>query len=220
MTRTRVPRRLLVLAPHTDDAELGMGGSIARFTEQGDNVHVAVFSSCAGSLPPDMGEDALQKELFTSLPKLGIRRSQVTLFGFPARRFPELRQQILDELIKLKARVKPQVVFLPSRHDVHQDHQTMFWEGMRAFKGTTVFGYELPWNNTRFDAQSYCAFERRHLTAKLAALRCYRTQLVLKRPYFQPAYLESWSRFRGLQAGGVYGEAFEVERMLLQNVLT
>jgi len=45
-------RRVLVLAPHTDDAELGCGGTIARLLTDGADVFVAAFSTAEESLPP------------------------------------------------------------------------------------------------------------------------------------------------------------------------
>lgn len=44
-------KKVLVLAPHTDDAELGCGASIARFIEEGSDILVAAFSSAEESLP-------------------------------------------------------------------------------------------------------------------------------------------------------------------------
>ena len=46
-----IPERILVLAPHTDDAELGAGGSMAKWLEAGVDLHVAVFSTAEESLP-------------------------------------------------------------------------------------------------------------------------------------------------------------------------
>ena len=46
-----VPKRILVLAPHTDDAELGAGGSMTKWLEAGVDLHVAVFSTAEESLP-------------------------------------------------------------------------------------------------------------------------------------------------------------------------
>lgn len=56
----RADSRLLVLAPHTDDAELGCGATIARALEEGLTVHVAAFSIAEDSLPPDLPRDTLE----------------------------------------------------------------------------------------------------------------------------------------------------------------
>ena len=59
---------------------------------------------------------------------------------------------------------------------MHQDHQTIASEGLRAFKRTTILGYEIPWNNFDFSYQAYLALEHRHVERKVAALEPYASQ--------------------------------------------
>ena len=73
-------------------------------------------------------------------------------------------------LVELWEELQPDAVFQPSHHDVHQDHQTIAQEGLRAFKRTTVLGYEIPWNNFDFAYGAYIALEQRHVERKVAAL--------------------------------------------------
>ena len=55
--------RVLVLAPHTDDGELGCGGTISRMVEEGREVYYAAFSTAAESVPPPFPPDILEKEV-------------------------------------------------------------------------------------------------------------------------------------------------------------
>ena len=87
------------------------------------------------------------------------------------RTFPERRQDILELLVALWEDWRPEVVFQPSHHDVHQDHQTIAQEGLRAFKRTTILGYEIPWNNFEFSYGAYVSLEKRHLERKVGR-RC------------------------------------------------
>ena len=89
--------------------------------------------------------------------ELGIPESHLTVHDFDVRTFPERRQDILELLVALWEEWKPDVVFQPSHHDVHQDHQTIAQEGLRAFKRTTILGYEIPWNNFDFSYGAYIA---------------------------------------------------------------
>ena len=66
---------------------------------------------------------------------------------------------------------------MPSLHDVHQDHQTIAQEGLRAFKRTTVLGYEIPWNNFDFSYQAYFSLQKAHIERKVAALEKYASQI-------------------------------------------
>lgn len=148
------PHRILILAPHTDDAELGCGGNIARLTEQGAEVYVAAFSTAEASVPKHAPPDTLEQEFYASMSILGVPRDRLFVFHYPVRWFSSLRQEILEELVSLRNIVRPEMLFLPSSQDMHQDHQVIHQEGLRAFKETTVFGYELPWNQLALSAQA------------------------------------------------------------------
>jgi LmbE family N-acetylglucosaminyl deacetylase len=211
MLGDRRPRRVLALAPHTDDAELGFGGTIARLLEERTEIVVAAFSSCAQSLPAETPDRALALEFAASIAEMGLGESGRRLYEFPVRRFREHRQDILQAMIELKREIVPDVVFLPASTDIHQDHEVIHQEGVRAFaRAATVLGYELPWNMRSFHAQHFVRLEPRHIERKLAFLACYKTQAALRRPYFSPDFIESLARVRGVQSGTALAEAFEV----------
>ena len=92
---------------------------------------------------------------------IGIPDStSLTVHDFEVRTFPERRQDILELLIELWEEWQPDAVFMPSVNDIHQDHQVVAAEGLRAFKRTTVLGYEIPWNNLNFSYQAYVSLEK------------------------------------------------------------
>ena len=206
-------RRLLVLAPHTDDAELGCGATISRLMEEGVEVHIAAFSTAEESLPPGFPPTTLRDEFYEAMRLLRIPPSNVHVFGYPVRRLSYHRQEVLEELVKLRRAVDPDIVFIPCEHDLHQDHQVMHAEGVRAFKHVTVWGYELPWNNIQFAANGFVTVEQRHLDAKWTALQAYRSQLYLERAYFTREFVEGLARVRGVQVRSEFAEAFDVMRI-------
>lgn len=205
--------RVLVLAPHPDDGEFSSGGTIKRFTDLGLAVHYAAFSPCIKSLPAGLPEDTLWKELESAAKILGIPKENITTFDFPVRDFPEHRQAILEELIKLKKRVQPDLVLLPNSLDIHQDHHTIYQEGLRAFKHTRMLGYELPWNNLNFTNNCHIRLEREHIQAKMDALQCYQSQNF--RNYMDPEYFFGLAKTRGIQINSNYAEAFELIRWII-----
>src|SRR6185312_7280478 len=168
--------RALVLAPHTDDGEFGCGGTMARLVEAGCEVRYVAFSIATRSLPPGFPPDTLAREVREATSELGIPESHLTVHDFDVRTFPDHRQQILELLIEIWNDWQPDCVFMPSLHDVHQDHQTIAHEGLRAFKRTTILGYEIPWNNFDFSYQAYIALEHGHVERKVAALEKYASQ--------------------------------------------
>ena len=166
-------RRALVLAPHTDDGEFGCGGTMARLVEAGAEVRYVAFSIATRSLPPGFAPDTLAREVREATTELGIPESNLTVHDFDVRTFPDHRQEILELLIEIWNDWEPDAVFQPSLHDVHQDHQTIAQEGLRAFKRTTILGYEIPWNNFDFSYQAYIALQKPHIERKVAALAKY-----------------------------------------------
>jgi N-acetylglucosamine malate deacetylase 1 len=210
---TNLRQGVLVLAPHTDDAELGCGGTIARLLREGGDVFVAAFSTAEGSLPPGAAPTRLRDEFLSSMQVLGIPPDKTFVFGYPVRRLSYYRQELLEELVKLRNQVNPSMVFLPSASDLHQDHQVLNAEGLRCFKDMTVWGYELPWNNIGFPAQAFITLEPCDLQAKWEALQAYKSQFELGRPYFSREFIEGLARVRGVQVKAPYAEAFEVMRI-------
>jgi LmbE family N-acetylglucosaminyl deacetylase len=168
--------RALVLAPHTDDGEFGCGGTMARLVEAGCDVRYVAFSIATRSLPEGFAPDTLAREVREATAELGIPEGNLTVHDFDVRTFPERRQDILELLVELWEEWRPDVVFQPSHHDVHQDHQTIAQEGLRAFKRTTLLGYEIPWNNFDFSYGAYVSLERHHVERKVAAVRRYASQ--------------------------------------------
>ena len=205
-------KRVLVLAPHTDDGEFGCGGTMARLVEAGIEVHYVAFSIATRSLPEGFPPDTLAREVRDATAALGIPQAQLTVHDFDVRTFPERRQEILELLVALWEELRPDAVFQPSHHDVHQDHQTVAQEGLRAFKRTTVLGYEIPWNNLDFSYGAYVALEQRHLELKIEALSRYASQQ--HRRYANPEYVRNLARVHGINVNREYAECFQVYRIV------
>jgi N-acetylglucosamine malate deacetylase 1 len=204
--------RVLVLAPHTDDGEFGCGGTMARLVAGGAEVRYVAFSIATKSLPDGYAPDTLSREVREATTELGIPEAQLTVHDLEVRTFPERRQDILELLIALWEDWQPQVVFQPSLHDIHQDHQVIAAEGLRAFKRTTILGYEIPWNNFDFSYQWYFALEREHIERKVAALAKYASQR--HRRYSDPEYIWNVARTHGINVNREYAEVFEVYRVV------
>jgi N-acetylglucosamine malate deacetylase 1 len=205
-------QRVLVLAPHTDDGEFGCGGTIARLLEGGVDVRYVAFSIATKSLPEGFPPDTLAREVREATAEIGIPESNITVHDFEVRTFPERRQDVLELLIELWEEWRPDAVLQPSVHDIHQDHQVVAAEGLRAFKRTTILGYEIPWNNYDFAYQAYVALERRHLERKVSALAKYASQQ--HRRYSDPEYIWNVARTHGINVNREFAEVFEVYRVV------
>jgi N-acetylglucosamine malate deacetylase 1 len=85
-------------------------------------------------------------------------------------------------------------------------------EGLRAFKRTTILGYEIPWNNFDFAYQAYFALQESHVEKKVAALSKYASQQ--HRRYSDPEYIRNVARTHGINVNRDFAEVFEVYRVV------
>ena len=201
-------KRILALSPHTDDAEFGCGGTLARYAEAKAQVYVASFSAA-----DDTKEDIIWAEALKSSLILGVR-SVRPRGEYKRRELPLHRQEILEDMLTLKRQIRPQMIFLPSPNDTHQDHQTIAQEGFRAFKDCTILGYELPWNNLTFRTNAFVYLKKRHTEKRIGAVQCYKSQL--DRIYANGDFITSLAKTRGVQIGTRYAESFEVIRWTIK----
>lgn len=206
---------ILVISPHTDDAELACGGTIAKLVEQKKDVHILALSSASKSLPSNFKPDSTKKEMFQACKILGLDRNHVQILDFEVRVFSAVRQEILDTLIKIKKDLEPRIIMVPSLKDTHQDHEVVSRETLRAFKRSSlsIYGYEQPWNCFTFDTVAFSELSERHMKKKIRALLEYKSQS--HRGYVDPDLIMGIARTRGVHIGKKYAESFEVIKEII-----
>lgn len=207
-------KKIFVLAPHTDDGEFGCGGTIAKLIDEGHDVYYIAFSACEQSVLPDFPSDILKTEVKKATLELGIKPENLILFSYDVRTFNFKRQEILQDMIDLRIKHKPDLIFMPSVKDIHQDHNTIAVEGLRAFKFSSILCYEVPWNNFSFNTSSFVILEEKYVQAKVNAMGRYVSQA--HRTYANEEFLRSLARTRGVQIGEHYAETFDVVRWILK----
>ncbi|MDD4309719.1 MAG: PIG-L family deacetylase [Candidatus Cloacimonetes bacterium] len=206
-------KRILVLAPHTDDGEFGCGASISKFIKLGKEVYYAAFSLAEESVPEPFPKNILETEVKAATNVLGIQSRNLLIYRYKVRHFAYERQAILEDLVSLNRELQPDLVFMPSLNDLHQDHTTVAIEGLRAFKRTTILCYELPWNNIVFSNSCFINVDEDDLRTKIDALNCYQSQK--SRNYASEEFIRSLAITRGTQIGTRYAEVFEVVRWII-----
>jgi len=207
-------QKILILSPHSDDAELGCGGTISRFIREGKEIYWVVFSTAEESLPLYVEKDSLKKEFEEVVKEFEIK--QYKIYEFKVRHLHEKRQEILEELIKIRETFKPELVISPSLNDFHQDHITVANECVRAFKtNASIICYELPWNHITFNTIVFVKLSEEDVEKKWKILQKYRTQFLKQRSYFSEEYVKGLLRVRGTQCNSKYAEAFEPVRWII-----
>ncbi len=210
--KTITKMKILALAPHPDDIEFGAGASINRFVEEGHQIWYLAFSPCNKSLPEGYAKNHIYNELKNSCKVLGIPDGQIKTYDFEVREFPKNRQDILEELYKTNKEIRPDLVLLPNSSDIHQDHKIINEEGVRAFKRSSILGYELPWNNLHSNQRHFIKLEEKNLMSKVKAIQEYESQK--GRNYANEGFIKGLAKTRGIQIGVNYAEAFEVIRWI------
>ena len=201
-------KRALILSPHTDDAELGCGGTISKMVEDGWNVHVIYFSA-VGDRYPNLAEEAANSGKI-----LGVSHE---ILDFETRFFPRDRQAILQTLYDHSRKKGYDIVFTPTTTDIHQDHGVVTSEAKRAFRDCTLLGYELPWNNLEVTLNCFIPLEERHIKKKILALECYDSQK--HNPYFNEKFFRSVVKMRGIQLSSPFAEGFETIKVRLDQLI-
>lgn len=197
--------RILILAPHTDDAELGCGASIHRWLEEGNQVWIANLCDTSNVFGEESGR-IMRQEALAAAECLGVGQENVIFGDFPLRRFSEYRQQLLDFLCEIERRVKPDLVLGPSISDAHQDHGVVAQEMVRAFKRASILGFDTYWNIGLQDCSVVIQATEHSVQKKIESLSKYLSQST--RPYMAPEAVVSQARIRGLPRGFVFAEAF------------
>jgi LmbE family N-acetylglucosaminyl deacetylase len=205
-------KRALVLCPHTDD-EYGCAGTIIRLLISGTEVLYIALSRCEESVPEGYPPDTLEKECRECTRTLGMKLQNVEVWPYPVRHFPAQRQEILQDFVRVNREYSPDLVFVPTSSDTHQDHKTVYEEGFRAFKHASLLGYELPQNLRSFENTAFIRLSKEDLNRKIAGLSCYRSQLF--RAYSSPDFIKSLAMVRGVQCNAEFAEAFELIRLIM-----
>jgi len=121
-------RRLLVVAPHPDDEVLACGATLARATDQGSEVLLAMTTNGVyGDYSCSYDEVAAMRrgELFGASGALGLSRAEVTCLGFDDLTLIEREDDLVLSLTRLVDEFEPEVVLAPSAWDLHGDHAAL-----------------------------------------------------------------------------------------------
>src|SRR5689334_1220207 len=112
-------RNVLCLGAHSDDIEIGCGGTILKLARAstGLNVMWVVFSAASAR--------ASEAERSAATFLSGARRRKVVLKRFRASFFPYQGERVKKYFEQLKHSFQPDLVFTHYRHDLHQDHRTV-----------------------------------------------------------------------------------------------
>jgi LmbE family N-acetylglucosaminyl deacetylase len=200
-------RKVLFLGAHPDDIELGCGALLAHIASQADVLCVTLSDNQKNPALKD-----LVAEHRRSMAELGVGPERIVLGEFETRYFPRDRQQILEYLYDLNRRHRPEIVFVHTQSDIHQDHGVTTVEAMRAFRGTTVLGFDVLRSSYGFFPQFLVEVTADDAEKKVRALRQYSTYC--DKYYFDPDVIRATLIRQGALAEVPFAEGFDAIRVV------
>lgn len=200
-------RRVLFLGAHPDDIELGCGALLSQIAGKADVLCVTLSDNQSNPKLKNLVQEHLR-----SMETLGIPRENVVLGEFETRNFPRDRQQILEYLYELNRKHRPELVFVHTLADIHQDHRVVTEEALRAFRGTSVLGFDVFRSSYGFFPHFLAEVGRQDVDRKLEALAAYETYA--DRYYFDPNLIKAALTRNGALAERPYAEGFDILRIV------
>ncbi len=200
-------KRILFLGAHPDDIEIGCGALLHNIVQKTDVLCVTLSDNQKN---PDLQH--VKGEHLKSMKVLGVPEERIMFGPFNTRVFPDSRQEILEYFLKLRKDFKPDLIFTHSKQDVHQDHNTMTDEALRAFRGITVLGFDVVRSSYGFFPHFLVEVTEEDVNKKIEALAQYKTYQ--DRYYFNSELTRSIMVRHGALAERPFAEGFDILRIV------
>lgn len=226
-------KKILIISPHADDEVLGVGGTIARFAEEGHEVTVAIMTGHGeGPHPlwPRESWDKVRTEALMAHKILGVSR---TLFEeMPAALVTDEPAYKVNRIVMdLISTVRPDTLFVPFIFDLHKDHRDIVYACSVAWRPVNEIGKsireiymyetlsETHWNiqpqEAGFLPNVFIDISGKHLKAKIDALACFQSQIRAFPDCRSLEAIEVLAKFRGCSVGLFAAEAFSLVREII-----
>jgi LmbE family N-acetylglucosaminyl deacetylase len=215
--------KILIIAPHPDDEVLGCGGTIKKWTKEGNEVYLCVVTK---GYAPDWTEEFIKnrkKEADSSAKILGIRK--VFFLDLPTVKLDTVPQKdINDAITRCVEEVEPEVLYIPHRGDLNKDHKIVFESSLVAsrtkpnFSIKKILSYETlsetEWGNQKVEKLEDVFLPNVYVDIsdtiedKLEAMKCYKSEV---KEFPHPRSLKGitvLSEKRGMESGLKNAEAF------------
>jgi LmbE family N-acetylglucosaminyl deacetylase len=200
-------KKVCFIGAHPDDIEIGCGALIAHIAPM---TEVKCYTLSDNQKNPSLKN--VVKEHYASMETLGVPGDHVVVGEFETRRFPHFRQEILEYMIRIKEEFHPEIVFVHTKSDIHQDHATVTEESLRAFRGTTVLGFDVIRSSYGFFPNFLVEVSENDVERKVAALAQYHTYN--NKYYFDPKITRATLVRNGALAERPYAEGFDILRVI------
>ena len=203
--------RILCLGAHSDDIEIGCGGSILELlrTRRDLDFHWVIFSS-----GPEREKEARRS---AALFLKGAARAKISVLSFRNSFFPFQGVEIKEFFESLKSESSPDLILTHARDDLHQDHRVINELTRNTWRNHLILEYEIPKYDGDLGAPNFFVpFDQKVYDRKIKFLMdCFKTQR--DKHWFTKDTFQGLMRLRGVEANspGKYAEAFYSRKMVL-----
>ena len=220
--------KILVISSHPDDETLGCGGTILKHKDIGDKIYWLIVTNI--DVKDGWDKDIVkerQKEIKRVAEMYGFEK--IFKLDYPATKLDVIPiQKIIESISKVIFEIKPEIIYLPNRSDVHTDHQITFKTAYSCTKNfrypfirkilmyetlsETEFAPALPENtfipNVFVDITKY--FEK-----KLEIFKIYKSEVMEEPLPRSLGSIKALTKYRGSQIGVEYAEGFMLVREII-----
>jgi LmbE family N-acetylglucosaminyl deacetylase len=201
---------ILAIGAHPDDIELGCGGTLAKFKDQGSKIYGIIFSSGEKGVKALKGKEKRKKEAYKVARYLGF--DYLWICEFKDTELQENIPQMVKEIEDRIRQLKPDIVFTHSPEDIHQDHRAVFEATKIASReNVSLLCYEDVRTSHEFIPNFFVDIED-YIDDKLKLIKFHKSQR--KKQYMDLECIKGRAAHRGLQAGVKYAEAFYVYKIV------
>lgn len=202
---------VLCLGAHSDDIEIGAGGTLLSLIAEGIELDVLWCVMSGSAARKTEAEDAAQDFL------AGARTPRVEVMSFKDGSFPAQYEGVKAWFEELKTRVQPDLILTHRRDDRHQDHREVSQHTWSTFRNHTILEYEIPkWDGDIGQPNTYVPLRAEILNRKIELLmKHFGTQR--SKAWFDDEVFRGLARLRGMEcvAPERYAEAFIARKLAL-----
>lgn len=204
-------RRLLCLGAHSDDIEIGAGGTLLKLADEVPDLEICwVVFSAPG---PRADEARLSAEDFLA----GVARKEIIVGSFRESYFPSEWVSIKEWFEEVKAKFDPHLVLTHFRDDRHQDHRVLSDLAWNTFRNHLILEYEiLKYDGDLGQPNLFVPLTEQLCTRKIELLlKHFKTQST--RHWFTSDTFAAMHRIRGIECASASGraEAFYCRKLSL-----
>jgi len=202
--------RVLCLGSHSDDIEIGCGGTILKIVE--DNRKAAFYWVVFSSDEKRKREAEESANIFLSRTK----GKTIIIMDFKDGFFPYEGKEIKEYFEQLKREFKPNLIFTHYRMDLHQDHRLISELTWNTFRDHLILEYEIPKYDGDLGCPNYFVHLKRTICARKIenVLNTFKSQR--KNQWFNQETFQSIMRLRGIESNSPhkYAEAFYCRKII------